>query len=130
MIQRGAALESKDIYGNTAVGISLLRKHFNYAILLIQKNADVCLPIYEEYPNRIAKQWEDEAKAKKRAENVEMESDDDEEEMKVDTGKNLFKQKVQKKTMWQQYGSEDEDESSDEEESEEESAHEQNVFNN
>lgn len=92
MIQRGAALESKDIYGNTAVGISLLRKHFNYAILLIQKTADVCLPIYDEYPNRIAKKWEEEAKAKKRAENVDMESDEDnDEEMKVDTGKDLFK---------------------------------------
>lgn len=54
MIQNGAALESKDIYNNTALNISLLRRHFNYAILLIQKNADVCLPIYDEYPDLIA----------------------------------------------------------------------------
>jgi hypothetical protein len=125
MIQRGAALESKDIYNNTALNISLLRKHFNYAILLIQKNANVCLPIYDEYPNRLAKQWADEKKAK---ENVEMESDEGEDGVKIDTGKNLFRGKVKKSTMWQNYGSEDE--SDQDEESEDESAHEQNVFNN
>jgi hypothetical protein len=100
MIQRGAALESKDIYNNTALNISLLREHFNYAILLIQKSADVSLPIYDEYPNRIAKQWADEKKSKY---NVEMESDEGEDGIKVDTGKNLFKGKVKKSTMY--YGS-------------------------
>jgi len=55
ILQRGANLESKDIYGNSALGISLMRKHFNFAILLIQKNADVTLPVFEEFPKRIAK---------------------------------------------------------------------------
>jgi len=91
ILQRGANLESKDIYSNTALGISLLRKHFNFAILLIQKNADVKLPVYEEFPKRIAKQWKDELKRK---ENVEMYSDNDEEsgdeKRKNDTGRNLF----------------------------------------
>ena len=66
ILQRGANIESKDIYGNNVLGISMLRRHFNYAILLIQKQANVCLPIYEEFPRRIAKMWEDEAKEKKR----------------------------------------------------------------
>jgi ankyrin repeat protein len=35
ILQRGANLESKDIYGNSVLGISILRKHFNYTILLI-----------------------------------------------------------------------------------------------
>ena len=32
---------------------------------LIQKNADVKAPVYEEYPNRIAKMWKDEEKKAK-----------------------------------------------------------------
>lgn len=35
ILQRGANIESLDIYGNTALGICLLNRHFNYAILLI-----------------------------------------------------------------------------------------------
>lgn len=35
ILNRGANLESTDIYGNTALGISLLNKHFNYGIILI-----------------------------------------------------------------------------------------------
>lgn len=66
ILQRGANIESKDIYGNNVLGISMLRRHFNYAILLIQKQANVCLPIYKEFPRRIAKMWEEEAKEKKR----------------------------------------------------------------
>ncbi len=57
-----------------------------------------------------------------------MESDEGEDGVKIDTGKNLFRGKVKKSTMWQNYGSEDE--SDQDEESEDESAHEQNVFNN
>lgn len=130
ILQRGANLESKDIYSNTALGISLLRKHFNFAILLIQKNADVKLPVYEEFPKRIAKQWKDELKRK---ENVEMYSDNDEdsgdEKRKNDTGRNLF-QKKSKKTIFGGYGSEYDDESDqDSDEESDESRHEQNVFN-
>jgi hypothetical protein len=74
-----------------------MRQHFNFAILLIQKNADVTLPVYKEFPKRIAKQWKDELRRK---ENVEMHSDgevsSDEEGQKVDTGRNLFAQKSKK----------------------------------
>lgn len=35
LINRGANLESKDIYGNTPLGISLMSNHYNFAILLI-----------------------------------------------------------------------------------------------
>lgn len=35
ILNRGSNLEAKDIYGNTALGISLLRQHFNYGIILI-----------------------------------------------------------------------------------------------
>lgn len=57
-----------------------------------------------------------------------MESDEGEDRVKIDTEKNLFKAKVKKSTMWQNYGSEDESQSDQDEESEDESAHEQNVF--
>jgi hypothetical protein len=33
----------------------MLYKQFNYAITLIQKNADVKVPVYDEFPNRIDK---------------------------------------------------------------------------
>ena len=62
ILQRGAKLEGKDIYGNTALGIALAHRHFNYGIILIQKGADVKVPIYKEFPKRIAKQWRLEAK--------------------------------------------------------------------
>lgn len=91
-MQRGANLEAVDIYNNTALGICLLRSHFNYAILLIQKQANVKLPIHHEYPNRIAKMWKDaekKAKLKDGDDDVEMASDSGED--KVDTGKDLFK---------------------------------------
>ena len=35
IVQRGAQLESKDIYGNTPLGIALKKNHFNYGIILI-----------------------------------------------------------------------------------------------
>ena len=61
ILNRGANLEAKDIYGNTPLGISLLRKHFVYGILLIQKKADVRIPVFGEFPKRVEKQWFDEA---------------------------------------------------------------------
>ena len=39
--KRGANLESKDSYGNTPLGIGLLNDHYNFGIIMIQKNADV-----------------------------------------------------------------------------------------
>jgi len=60
ILQRGSHLEAKDIYGNTALGICLLNKHFNYGIILIQKKADVTALVYDEFPKRLAKKWKDE----------------------------------------------------------------------
>lgn len=37
IIQRGANMEAKDIYGNTALGVGLMNRHYNYGIILIQK---------------------------------------------------------------------------------------------
>lgn len=86
-MQRGAKLESKDIYGNTPLGVALSNAHFNYGIILIQKLADVKVPVYREFPKRIAKMWKDEEeKAKKEAQaqavangngDVDMEEDDE-----------------------------------------------------
>ena len=68
IMARGAQLETKDIYGNTALGVALSHAHFNYGIILIQKLADVKVPVFREFPKRIAKMWKDEEeKAKKEA---------------------------------------------------------------
>ena len=64
ILQRGAKIEGLDIYGNTALGIALMNKHINYGIILIQKGANVKVPIYNEFPKRIAKQWRLEKKLK------------------------------------------------------------------
>lgn len=65
ILQRGAQLEGKDIYGNTALGIALMNRHFNYGIILIQKGADVKIPIYKEFPKRVARDWRLEEKLQK-----------------------------------------------------------------
>lgn len=65
MIARGADKEAKDIYGNTPLGIGIMNKHFNYGILLIQKEASVLPLVYREDHERIKKEWE-EAKKKER----------------------------------------------------------------
>ena len=56
ILQRGADIAKKDIYGNSPLGIALANGHFNFGIILIQKNADVKVPVYKEFPNRLAKQ--------------------------------------------------------------------------
>ena len=66
ILQRGAQLESKDIYGNTPLGVALMHNHFNYGIILIQKSANVTVPVYDEFPNRIKKMWADQEKEAKR----------------------------------------------------------------
>ena len=55
LIKRGAHCEKKDIYGNTPLGVGLLNGHYNYGIILLEKNVDVKLPIFREYPEKIAK---------------------------------------------------------------------------
>ena len=60
---RGANLETKDIYGNTPLGVGLMNQHYNYGILLIQRKASVHPLTFKEDPERIKKQWEEERKA-------------------------------------------------------------------
>lgn len=55
-------MESKDIYGNTSLGVGLMRKHYNYGIILIQKKASVLPLTFKEEPERIQKMWDEEAK--------------------------------------------------------------------
>ena len=57
MINRGANFEKKDIYGNTPLGVGLLSGHYNYGIILIEKNTDVKVPVFRENAEKIAKQW-------------------------------------------------------------------------
>jgi len=89
ILQRGALIESKDIYGNTALGVALMKSHFNFGIILIQKLANVTGSVYDEFPKRIAKMWKDaEKEARRKAgEDVEMEESDDEKKHR-----NMFKQ--------------------------------------
>jgi ankyrin repeat protein len=56
LVQRGAQLEAKDIYDNTALGVGLMYQHYNYGIILIQKGAMVTPLIFKEDPDRIKKQ--------------------------------------------------------------------------
>lgn len=65
ILQRGAQLESKDIYGNTPLGVALLRNHFNYGIILIQREAVVIEPVNFEFPKRLAKMWKDQERKEK-----------------------------------------------------------------
>ena len=59
LVQRGARLESKDIYGNTPLGVSLMHSYYNYGINLIQIGASVHPITFREDPERIKKQWEE-----------------------------------------------------------------------
>jgi ankyrin repeat protein len=58
LIQRGADMERKDIYGNTCLGVALMNGHYNYGIILIQKQASVHPLVFKEDPERIKKMWE------------------------------------------------------------------------
>jgi hypothetical protein len=126
LVQRHAELESKDIYGNTPLGVGLMYQHFNYGIILIQKGASILPLTYKEDPEEIRKKWEHEEKKKK------MKHQEDE-EMKEEGEK--FAKHVPKKHqnmfqgnhMLDEYGDEEEDDYSDEEESDEE--YQENVFN-
>jgi len=63
LVTRGANLESKDIYGNTSLGVGLMYQHYNYGIILIQKEAKVHPLTYFENPEEIKKRWDAEEKA-------------------------------------------------------------------
>ena len=146
LAQRGAQLESKDIYGNTPLGVGLMHSHYNYGIILIQKGASVHPITFREDPERIKKQWEEEEKHKKalyrqqkraskgkqqedeEMKNADSESDEDEGEKfakhKQKKHQNLF----QANPMGFEYGNEydDEDEDSD---ADSDDQHQENVFN-
>lgn len=81
MIKRGANLESKDIYGNTPLGVSILNKHYNFGIIMIQKNADVLQMVHPETPEKIKKMWKKQ-ESKSRDVDVDMSDDDGENDRK------------------------------------------------
>lgn len=90
IIQRGAQLENKDIYGNTSLGVGLMYQHYNYGIILIQKNASVHPLTFREEPDRIRKMWDEEEKAKKALYRIQKkgsknEGEADDEEMKEES---------------------------------------------
>jgi len=47
MIERGAMLEAEDYNNNTPLGLAILSKHLDYAIMLMQKKASVKHPIFK-----------------------------------------------------------------------------------
>ena len=48
LLNRGADLEATDIYSNTPLGIAFLYRHPDYAITLIERNANVSQPVYPQ----------------------------------------------------------------------------------
>jgi hypothetical protein len=55
LINRGADPEKIDIYGNTCLGVGLLYNHYNYGIILIEKNLDVKKLVFREDAEKIRK---------------------------------------------------------------------------
>ena len=93
ILQRGADLAKKDIYGNTPLGIALDRGHFNYGIILIQKNADVKVSVHKEFPKRLEKKWKEEEAQRNKAlgkQDVEMEDRGDGEGRDSKSHRRLF----------------------------------------
>lgn len=54
-----------DIYGNTPLGVGLTNKHYNYGIILIQKQASVNAQVYREDWKKLQEAWEEEEAKKK-----------------------------------------------------------------
>ena len=48
LLNRGAKIEMKDIYGNTPLAIAFLNNHPDYSITLIERNADCTQMVYPE----------------------------------------------------------------------------------
>ncbi len=84
LIQRGADMEKKDIYGNTALGVSLINKHYNYGIIVIQKLAQVTHIVNFEDAEKIKKMWEEQEKAQNGQNKTKGPKMIQDEEMKVD----------------------------------------------
>lgn len=138
MLQRGSNLEKTDIYENTPLGCALLGQHFNYCILLIQKEASVIKPIFDEYPATIAwNKYQAERQKKREArmgQDVDMSESDDNDNLVDAKGKKahrgLFTQKPKRGFGMFGYGSEDESDESDSDYSNSDSEDEVNAFNN
>ena len=58
-------MERKDIYGNTSLGVGLMKRHYNYGIILIQKQASIHPLTHREDFERIKKLQEEEEKKQK-----------------------------------------------------------------
>lgn len=143
LIQRGANIERKDIYGNTPLGVGLMNAHYNYGIILIQKLASVLPLVFKEDPERIKKQWEEEEKKQKElykiqkrgskvklGEDAEMKDDDED---VIDTSvkkkkkhRDLFNKNKQGYDYYDEYDDEYDDES---EEEDEDDYYQEKVFN-
>lgn len=57
LVKRGADMEKKDIYGNTALGLGLKNGHYNYGIIMIQKGSQVLPKVFNEDYEKLAKKW-------------------------------------------------------------------------
>eukprot|EP01022_Parablepharisma_sp_SALTPOND_P016007 TRINITY_DN2302_c3_g1_i1.p1 TRINITY_DN2302_c3_g1~~TRINITY_DN2302_c3_g1_i1.p1 ORF type:complete len:1273 (+),score=196.37 TRINITY_DN2302_c3_g1_i1:5084-8902(+) len=96
LLNRGATLETKDRYGNTPLGVAFLYGHPDYAITLIERNANVSALVYPENPELFKDQ--------------EQETDDEEEgdermprkkirKVKKGWGKNPYQREMKKTKM-------------------------------
>ena len=93
LVNLGALTEAKDIYNNTPLGVALLNNHYNYGILMIQKNCKVTDPVFRENPVALELKWKQEAKLRKKSEKKkklangnmghDAEMDEEEEEVQV-----------------------------------------------
>ena len=149
LVTRGANLENKDIYGNTSLGVGLMYQHYNYGIILIQKEAKVHPLTFFENPEEIKKRWEAEEKAKKALYKTQLKKDAqkllsqkslaDDEDMDSENDDDKFVTHVYKKhqDMFGKsgvlnnglYGNEYDEEEEDEESEDEDDQHQENVFN-
>lgn len=57
LLQKGANLEIKDMYGNTPLSTALLYQKQHFAAILIKEGADVNVMIEEESQKRAKKLW-------------------------------------------------------------------------
>jgi hypothetical protein len=119
-------------------------QHYNYGIILIQKNASVHPLTFREDPDRVKKMWDEEEKAKRalyriQKKGAKKEGEDEDEEMKEESEQQQkFARHTNKKhqSMFQNhhrvqmsyYGEED-DYDEEEESEDEDDRHQENVFN-
>ena len=105
-----------DVYGNNAIGIGLLNRHYNYVILLLQKESN--MKDYQLVHKEDPQQFENDKK--KLNGQIGNEDVDMEEQNNEDGDKKHRKMFEKKKRQFGGYGSEDEDGYGDEYDEEEE----------